>query len=61
MLKNKIKKMKITVVILSVLSFLLCIIMYFAHYHISAYCINQKKITDSISQSDSINVIDSIK
>ncbi len=64
MLKNKVKKMKKLVVFLSVLVLIVAGGLYFAHKHVTAYCLNQKQLTDSIAIADSIEkasaIIDSI-
>ncbi len=60
MLKNKINKMKKFGIALLIVILVFLGIVYFAHYHVSLYCLRQKQLTDSIAKSDSASFVDSI-
>ncbi len=54
MLKNKINKMKKFIVYLSILVSISIGAIFLTHHHVSAYCLKQKQLTDSIEKSDSL-------
>ena len=60
MLKNKINKIKKLSIFLSILAIVAAGIFYFAHHYVSAYCLHQKQLTDSIAKVDSIVSLESV-